>query len=366
MAVWERSVPGYSCKRDEDDARARLRAFWAGSSLGRPALHVTVVDPAYRPTPFAGDPARSVANDFTPAWHAWQADNLLLRTTFLAEAMPGVVLNWGGLLTTVGVLAGAEYVYQDSSAWFRPLPDLWSRPLPAFDPSSDIVRTWEACFDRVVEVVGRRGFINAPIMLDGLTTLSTFRTPRQLCIDCLEAPEQVRAWSDTLTTLYLACYDHFYRRLVRQGYGESVTWLGAMAEGTLEAVQCDFAVMLSPHHFERLVLPDLARLTEYFDYSLYHLDGTCQLRFLDQLATLPRLNGIQWNPEPPANPPTRWIDAFRDLRRRGWVLHIDCATVAEAAQIAREVGPDGLLLKLPPFADEATARAAIQTITQAC
>jgi len=200
------------------------------------------------------------------------------------------------------------------------------------------------------------------VMLDGLTTLSLFRTPDQLCYDVIERPDDVRAWSDALTDIYLEAYDHFHRLLQGLGYNDTSTWLSAMAEGPCEAVQCDFAVMLSPAMFARFALPDLQRLTAYFNFSLYHLDGTCQLRFLDLLRTLPRLNGIQWNPDPPAGSPTRWIDALREIRRRQFCLHVWCETVDEAVTLTRELGPDGLLLVLPRFETVSEAEAAIETI----
>ena len=48
-----------SLKEDEQEARQRLRAFWAGSSLGRPALYVEVDNPDHQarswPHPELGD-----------------------------------------------------------------------------------------------------------------------------------------------------------------------------------------------------------------------------------------------------------------------------------------------------------------------
>jgi hypothetical protein len=156
-----------------------------------------------------------------------------------------------------------------------------------------------------------------------------------------------------------------YQRVVAHGHGYTQSWLSSLAPGRLEAVQCDFAVMLSPDMFGQFVMPDLQRTVDYFDYALYHLDGVCQLRFIDQLQRLqPALAGIQWNPETTQRDPLPWLDTFRDLRRRGFVLHIFCKA-QEAEIIARTVGPDGLLLSLPTFDSEADALAAIERIEQA-
>jgi hypothetical protein len=89
------------------------------------------------------------------------------------------------------------------------------------------------------------------------------------------------------------------------------------------------------------------------------------MRFLDQLCSLPRLTGIQWNPEPPAGSPVRWLDALREIRRRGLVLHVGCDTVEEAVVLTKELGPDGLLIILPRFASLGKAEAAIAQVEQA-
>ena len=356
----------FSLKSDEQEARERLRAFWYGSSLGRPALYVVADNPDFRASPWTGPEEECKENDLSPEWHAWRAENLLGGTIFLAEAMPGAIIRWGTLLVTVAVLAGGDYEFHSNSAWIKPIPDLWDRPLPRFDPQGPVTQALERCIERVAQVVGNRGFVNPPIMLDGLTTLSGFRTPRQLCYDLLECPDHVRRWSEALTDIYIEAYEHFYRQVTRLGYGDTCTWLQVMAEGRFEAVQCDFGVMLSPAMYERFVMPDLRRVTEYMDYSLYHLDGTCQLRFLDLLRTLPKLNGIQWNPEPGAGSPVLWLDAFREIRKRGFSLYVACDTVDEAVQLTRALGPDGLMLVLPRFKTVAEAEQAIRQIAQSC
>jgi hypothetical protein len=201
----------FTLKENEAEARERLRAFWAGESLGRPALYVIADREGYEGIPVATSESRSRVHDLDPDWHANQAEAKLASTLLLAEAMPGVLLDWGSVLVTVAVLAGGEYDYESHSAWIKPLPDIWERPLPSFDPDSIQTGAIERSLRRMAAIVRDRGFVNPPIMLDGMTTLSGFRTPRQLCLDLMERPERVRAWSDALTSVYIDAYDHFYR-----------------------------------------------------------------------------------------------------------------------------------------------------------
>jgi 5-methyltetrahydrofolate--homocysteine methyltransferase len=127
------------------------------------------------------------------------------------------------------------------------------------------------------------------------------------------------------------------------GHAQTITWADVYAPGRCEMVQCDFAVMLSPEMFERFVMPYLRRMTGYMDRSCYHLDGTPQTRFLEQLCSLPKLHAIQWNPEPPAPPPLEWLGFFREVRRRGRSLWIACDGDT-AIELTRALGPDGLML----------------------
>ena len=355
----------YTLKENESDARERLRAFWAGASLGRPALHITVQRPGFLREAWPYPEMTGKERDYCPEWHAHCARNWLASVEYLAEAMPGTQPVFASHLGTPVVLAGGEYDYHDS-AWIQPLPELWEHPLPVFAPTHPYVVMMNTTLQRLAVDVGAQGFINPPAMLDGLTILSAFRTAEQLCLDLLETPGLVKRWSEALTTLYIETYDYFYRQVKALGYGDTTTWLQAMAEGSLEGVQCDIAVMLSPKMYEEFVLPDLRRLTDYLDYSLYHLDGTCQMRFLELLRTLPGLKGIQWNPEPSAGSPVRWLEALREIRRHGFCLHVWCTDAEEAVVLAKELGPDGLLLAVPCLDTMADAHALIRRIERAC
>lgn len=357
---------GFLLKNNEN-ARKRLKAFWEGSCLGRPALYVTADNPSFTKKPWKEEGnTNHKSRDLLPEWHAWNTDNYLNSTIFLAEAMPAAWINWGSGLTTVAVLAGGDYEYHNSTAWIKPLPNLWDYPLPDFNPHHPIVTSLIKCFKRLIKVVGNKGTISPPVMLDAITTLSSLRTPKQLCIDLIETPEKVKQWSDALTRVYIDCYEYFYKHLSDNGYRDTSSWLSAMAEGRCEAVQCDFSVMISLDMYKNIVIPDLLRLTEYLDYSLYHLDGTCQMRFLDLLRALPKLNGIQWNPEPEACYPLKWIDAFREIRKRNFSIQIGCHNTEEVIRITKELGPDGLLFVLPQFKNIEDAEKAIQFVEKAC
>jgi hypothetical protein len=267
-------------------------------------------------------------------------------------------------------LAGGEYGYSEEvrynffpstktekipTAWIEHDPSFLYREPTSFNPEMPIVKTLDSLIEANAKMVDGRGYINPPMFIDGLTTISLFIDPSKLAMELLENPERVKLWSSALTNIFIEGYEHFYQMMISLGYKDTSSWLPTMAEGRFEAVQCDFGVMLSPKMYREFAIPDLERVTDYLDYSLYHLDGTEQLRFLKLLAGLRNLNGIQWNPEPNAGSPLRWIEAFKEVRSHRLSLFVSCKTTEEAIELTRSLGPDGLMIELPIFetADEA-------------
>jgi hypothetical protein len=339
-----------------EDSRQRLRAFWAGESCDdSPALGIQVrLGDSGPSAKLASLPAKE--RDWLPEWQVEQYRATARNTRYLGELFPGHHAVMARFLALPAVLAGGDYDEDPDNVWIREDPRVFDQEPPAFDPAHPRMRSLEQCYDALKGAVAATDFVTPPLMLDGLTTLSMLMGCDRLCEAIVDKPSRVQAWAGALNDLYMGCYEHIYRRL---GYGRSLCFFGPMAEGRSEGVQCDFSVMLSPEMFQRFVLPDLRRVTDYMDYSLYHLDGTCQMRFLDLLRQCPKLNGIQWNPEPMAGSPLQWLDALREIRRRKFSLYLFCS-VDDAVALVREFGPEGLYLQLPAFNSLADAEAALR------
>ncbi len=376
----------YQLKTNEADARERLRAFWAGESLGRPALGVHVrntgfeppsppwdaaqspmphVSPWVNPPELPGRPKKSF--DLDPAWHQWITEVTLEHHHYLGESIPHVLPKFGTHLWLVACVIGADYEWEAGSTWVAREPDVLERDLPGFRKDHPTIARLTECIRASAEVAGQRGYISPPALLDGLTTLSSMRGEEELLMLLLDEPDAVKRWVHDFTSVAIDTHKYFQGLCEELGYGENSTWFPVTAEGPMEAVQCDTALMLSPDMFREFVSPDLGRFVEYFDFSLYHLDGNAQRRHFDNLSALPRLNGIQWNPEPGDSDPYNHLDLFREIRERGWNLFIQDIhlTVESAAWLTRELGPDGLFLALPLFETHAEADAAIETIEKA-
>lgn len=365
----------YALKKNETEARERLHAFWEGRSLGRPALHITAKHPEFSGTPWEGWAQNPKVMEMTPERQADWAHNYVDSMVWLAEAMPGYTVGIGGHVPLLAVLVGGDYDYQKtvdasgavswSPAWVETQDDILERPVPRFDPEHPMVTGLVNVMQAVAERVRGRAVMSPPCWVDPLTTLGNLRTEGALCMDLVERPDQVKAWTDAATTLCLEANEHFYQACLRLGHGECLSWLNVMAEGRMEAIHCDFSIMLSPDMYEEFVVPTLRRQAAYFEYSIYHLDGDENMRFLDLIAAVPGLNALQYTRIAGSEYPGRCLSDYRRVRDTGLGLYVNCDNVEQAVEVTELLGPDGLFVALPMFDSVAEAEEAIERITRA-
>jgi len=345
------------------EAAERFEAWWAGSSLGRPAVTFCGLLVEDRPAGL-DDPRPEAQRDMDPRWHLACARRDLDAHAFAGETMPGVYPRFASNLAIPASLAGGVLDYRETTAWTEPMPDVYERDLPGFDPSHPVLAVLAESLRLMGEQLGDRGLLSVPPLLDGLTTLSLYRDSGPLCEDLIDRPGDVKRVAAHLDRLAVDAHRAMYEVINGFGHAQTVTWAGIYAPGKAEMVQCDFSIMLSPAMFEEFALPGLRLVTEYMDRSCYHLDGTPQTRFLDLLCSLDRLHAIQWNPEPPAKPPLAWLEFFHAVRDRGRSLWVACDTETAIA-LTRELGPDGLMVNVRDVKTLEQAEAVLDSLEKA-
>ncbi|NLF40836.1 hypothetical protein GX586_15440 [bacterium] len=331
----------YSRKAGEDQAREHLEAFWNGSSLGRPALHLLALDPQHRPDPFPVGGVDRTALDFDPAFYRHTARDILKGGIFLAEAFPFVSVDPGNSLVLTAMAAGGRYRRNGSDAWLEKQPGILDQQPPKA-ASASVLRVYAACVEAAAKGAGGMGFVTPSCLIDPITTLSQMAGSEEMSIALCDRPAKVKAWIDALTDIWL---ELLRTCVAASGAKDSAVFWGPTTPGTATCLQCDYAVMISPDMFDEFVLPALMRMAEPMTRTLYHLDGTVQMRFLDRLMQIPKCKGIQWNPETDFGLPTRHLAALEEIRSRGLSLFLIVDTLEEAVETVRALGPDGLFIK---------------------
>lgn len=332
-------------KQNWDEAYLRVMAWWEGSFLDRPV----VIAPLAKPGAPAFAPSRRAPDweqrDLDVQYHLEATRYRLENTLFMAETAAASGTGYASLLWMLGAMAGAKihYTPETGTAWVDPIPDLYSRPLPEFDNSCPPYAFAVEMIHRYAVEFGYDCILGANPMVDALTTLSMMRGPEQLCLDLIDCPETVRLWQERLVDLFLQIVAGWRDARAVHGRREDINWTGMWAPGDMDAVQCDFAAMLSPAMFKQFAMPELEREAAFFDYALWHLDGPEQICHLDLIMSVPQIKAIQWADNPYA-PSLRYVDMFRRIKSAGRSVICSVRSADEAIELTREVGKDGLAI----------------------
>jgi 5-methyltetrahydrofolate--homocysteine methyltransferase len=186
---------------------------------------------------------------------------------------------------------------------------------------------------------GGRAVIGHTDLGGNLDILASLRGTQQLLLDLCDAPRDVERLLGQVTSLWLRYYDA-YCELIAPAHRGFAGWAPLWFPGRGYMLQSDFAYMISPAMFERLVMPDLTACCAALDYAFYHLDGKGQIKHLDMLLSIDRLRGIQWIPGDGAAPPEEWLPLLKRIRDAGKLCQL-YVTLEGALIIARELGGKG-------------------------
>ena len=242
-----------------------------------------------------------------------------------------------------GIMAGflgANVHCVPDTVWFSP-----ARQVPigglhlAYDPDNVWWKRVKDLTRVAVERWGDQVTVGHTDLGGNLDVLASMRDTQQLLFDLYDAPDEVERLTEEITGLWLRYYDELYA-IIRQAGRGTTPWAAIWSPGRCYMLQCDFAYMISPEMFERLVMPYLTACCDALDHGFYHLDGRGQLVHLDMLLSIARLRGIQWVPGDGNPPPERWPAVLKRIRDAGKLCQL-YVSAQGARAIVRELGGRG-------------------------
>jgi hypothetical protein len=98
--------------------------------------------------------------------------------------------------------------------------------------------------------------------------------------------------------------------------------------------------MLSPEMFREFALEEAEYEASFFDYSIWHLDGTGQFKHLDDILAIPRLNAIQYVDEKRRDP-IEFADVWEKILKTGKSIILTC-DYRYAPALTKRLGARGL------------------------
>ena len=177
-----------------------------------------------------------------------------------------------------------------------------------------------------------------------LDILASLRGTEKLLVDLSDDPENVERLVGEITALWIRYYDELEAITRTAGRGNAC-WGPVWSPAPGYMLQSDFAYMISPRMFKRFVMPDLKSICDHLEYAFYHLDGKGEIPHLDQLISIPRLRGIQWQPGDGQPKAEGWLPLIQKIRDSGKRCQI-YVTRQGALTVARELGAHGFLMHI--------------------
>jgi hypothetical protein len=180
----------------------------------------------------------------------------------------------------------------------------------------------------------------------------------------LTEPEAVLAAAQKLTQGFLDSARQFFGIIKENNLGGSTHgWMNTWDYGPHGQLQADISVMISPAMYERFVLPELVALSDFYDHSVYHLDGSAQVRHLDILLSVKRINKVQWTHVAGEPPMSHFLDPLRRIQKAGKGLVL-ITEKEEVPKLLDGLRPEGLLLIVNDAATVSAAREILDYVTK--
>lgn len=220
-------------------------------------------------------------------------DEFFEHTYFAGEAVPTIIFNLG-TAGQVGYMMNMTYDVDDT-VWFHPFINDWDKDELIFDENSFL---YKAQMDLIKYCASKSNgdyLIGMPDNVGNIDALAHLRGTENLIYDMIDCPNKIHQALKKMQKVWERVTDEAYELCWKNNYGgSSIGWLSTYAKGKHTQLQGDISVMLSPDMQKEFALPELEQQAQYLDSCVYHLDGQEQVRHLDAILAVDKINMIQW------------------------------------------------------------------------
>jgi hypothetical protein len=239
---------------------------------------------------------------------------------------------------------GAKYTFGKTTVWFDPIINDWYKDEPEFDINNEFYQKHKAMAKYLAKEGKGKFFVSMSDNASAADALAYLRGTDKLLMDFLEDKENVKKTKDNVLKEWLYTEREFYdiSKDCNEG-GSCVGWLNTWAPDYHTHIQCDLSVMISPEIYKEFILDELRVMCDSLDHSIYHLDGIEQLRHLDMLLSLEKLDMIQWTQVEGQKSPTEYIPELKKIQAAGKCLHLSCSG-KDAVTLMTELSSKGLYI----------------------
>jgi len=333
----------FSAKPDFDECIARIYAWYDQRIIDRPPVRFHHHNVEY-------EKHRAIAGPWKTPEQRWLDPDFQIRTftdslqgtTFRGETFP---VFWPNLSAVVyNLFLGQQPEFDDVTAWVRPsVNDLDHPPTLSVQRENRYYRAVEQLTANALALADGQFMVGYTDMYAGIDCTAGLRGAQQMCLDVIMDPAGLHKLISAAFAEYAEVYSRFDATL-KSHRQLSVTWMNLPSFETFNVLACDFAVNLSPAHFDEFCLPVLRREAECHVHNVFHVDGKGVAKNIDSILTLPNLAGIQWVQGYGIDQPIlQWLPLIQKIQQAGKSVIVDLAP-AELDAFMRRVDPTGIML----------------------
>ncbi len=354
--------------------KKRYTAFWDHEAIDRCLLYTNItegIDPTWGGIFGYGQAQTGETGgiDLDKQWKDLDfrlnaEKNIMAKTAYYGDGFPTVFPNFGP--GSLAACIGGNYTLADYTIWFdrNPIIRDWDNlPEIAFDPNSEICRLTEE-FTRKLCQDSNGSYCTAIADLGSpLDIIASLRDPQDLLYDLYDYPEQVKALVKRVNLALKESYNRLANTIFQNNDGMT-SWMPIWCKERYYTIQCDLSAMMSPDMFKEFVLPDLTDLSEFFNRTIYHLDGPGELAHVDHLLSMPRLDAIQWVPGVGAADVTDpcWFEMYQKIQAAGKSLVLFTYEPEGIENLLNHISTKGLYIWTYTLNDEKIAKELVKMI----
>ena len=260
--------------------------------------------------------------------------NEVFRFEYLGEAFPST---WnsitGGYL---GILLGGNLrAMENGVVWSYPFIDDWEK-FEGFEIKRD--SKWYKLTQNQLQLLAEHKdkFLTMIPDFHGISdALVATRGAENLAIDLIDDPQRVQFACSQISDLWIEAYDEVYDFFSNVQAGSNI-WFGMWHPGKIEAIQEDFAELISSNQYRKHFMPYDRKVSEHFDVAMFHLHNT-MLRYQEVTLEMPEIKGTQFRPQYDSNrkpePVHKHLNLYKRMHAFGkktWYHFIDIDDMEQA------------------------------------
>jgi hypothetical protein len=351
----------FSLKPDYERTKARIEAFWHCALIDRPVVQFYLGKPPDERLPLPSSNGMTSEQKWLDVQYRTEMIQAELSNQyFLGDTLPVAFPNLGPEI--LSAFYGCPMHYGDyGTSWTDSILHDWSHV-------EQVKLDWQhPLLIRLYEMTD--AFITAGMgrFITGLTDfhpggdhLAALRDPQNLALDMIEHLDEVKRALVRFEQDYYQIYDVFYHKLRRAGL-PITSWTPLLYDGRYYIPSNDFSIMVSKKMYDEVFLPGIIRECQFYDRSIYHLDGPGALRHLDSILAIKELNALQWVFGAGNEGYHRWIGVYQKVQKAGKGIQVNC-DLDEVELVTQTLDPHGVYLNVGGVPDLDSAQALLKRL----